>query len=111
MRKRDTNHDNGEWGVRLDITTVGRELELHGRHVVDAGNITHRGGVARASLNLLAVCDGLADTETDEVVARTWSTARFLYKTISSLRADQGICFTGCLTLTIDVLNNGRVQG
>lgn len=87
-------HDDGEWGVRLDIAAVGRELELHGRHVVDAGNITHRGGVARASLNLLAVCDGLADTESDEVVG-----------------ADQGVGFTGCLTLTINILNNGRVQG
>jgi len=86
-------HGDSEWGVRLDITTVGRELELDGRHVVDTGNITHRGGVARAGLNLLAICNGLADTEADEVVG-----------------ADKGIRFASCLTLAIDVLNDGRVQ-
>jgi hypothetical protein len=49
------NHDNGECGVSLDVTTVGRELELDGRHIVDARNITHRRRVARATLNLLAI--------------------------------------------------------
>jgi hypothetical protein len=87
-------HDNGEWGVRLDITTVGWELELDGRHVVDTGNITHRRGVARASFNLLAICDGLTETEGDEVVG-----------------ADEGVSFAVCQALTIDVLNDSRVQG
>jgi len=44
-------------------------------------------------LDLLAICDGLAGAETDEVIG-----------------ADNGICFTGCLTLTVDFLNDGGVQ-
>ena len=67
--KQDTNHDDGEWGVWLDVTTIGRERKLDRRHIVDGGNITHRCGVTRAFLDLLSVCDGLADTEADEVVA------------------------------------------
>jgi hypothetical protein len=109
--ERDTDHDNGECGVSLDVTTVGREFELDGRHIVDARNITHWRRVARATLNLLAIRESLADAETDEVVA----TVRLAPKTFcerprSSLRADEGVCFTGRLTFTIDVLNDGRVQ-
>lgn len=60
--------NDGECSVGLHITTVGRELELAGRHVVDARDITHWCGIARATLNLEAVRDGLTDTEVDEVV-------------------------------------------
>jgi len=87
-------HDNGKRGVSLDIAIIGRKLELDGRHVVDTRNVTHRRRVARASLNLLSICDGLADTEVDKVVG-----------------ADEGVCFTGCLSFTIDVLNDRGVQG
>lgn len=86
-------HDNGERGVWLDVTTIRWELKFNGRHVVDTGNIAHRRRVARASLNLLAVCDGLANAEANEVVC-----------------ADEGVRFAGCLTLTVDGLNDGRVQ-
>jgi len=87
-------HDNGELGVSLDITTIGREFELDRRHIIDTGNITHRCRIARATLNLLAICDGLTDAEVDEVVG-----------------ADEGICFAGRLTFTVDVLNDRGVQG
>jgi hypothetical protein len=86
-------HDDGEWCVWLDVTTVKRELKLHGRHVVDAWNITHRCGVARATLNLLAICNGLANAETDEVVG-----------------ADEGVRFAIGLALPDDGLNDRRVQ-
>ena len=69
--QRDTDHDNGERSVSLDVTTIGREFELDGRHVVDTRNVTHRRRVARATLNLLSICDGLIDAEADEVVATT----------------------------------------
>jgi len=39
-------HDNGEGSVGLNITTIGRELELYGWHVVNTGNITHRRRIA-----------------------------------------------------------------
>jgi len=39
-------HDNGERGIRLNVTTVGRELKLDGWHVVNTRNITHRRRVA-----------------------------------------------------------------
>lgn len=65
----DTDHDNGERGVSLDVTTIGGEFELDGRHVVDTRNVTHRRRVARATLNLLSIRDGLADAKADEVVA------------------------------------------
>jgi len=84
---------DSERGVSLDVTTIGRELELDRWHVVDTRNIAHRRRVARTALDLLAICDGLADAEANEVVG-----------------ADEGVCFTGRLTLTIDVLNNGGVQ-
>jgi len=87
-------HDNSERSVGLDVTTIGRELKLDGRHIIDTRNIAHWCRVTRATLNLLAVCDGLADTKADEVVG-----------------ADEGVCFTGCLTLTINILNDGGVQG
>ena len=63
-------------------------------------------------MNLLAICDGLTDAEADEVVA----TAKLASKTFherprSSLRADEGVCFTGRLALTINVLNDTGVQG
>jgi len=86
-------HGDSELGVGLNITTIGRELELDGRHVVDTRNITHWCRVARATLNLLAVCDGLADAKADKVVG-----------------ADKRVCFTGCLTLAINGLNDGGVQ-
>jgi len=68
-RQWDTDHDNGERGVSIDVTTIGRELKLDGRHVVDTRNVTHRRRVARATLNLLSIRDGLVDAEVDEVVA------------------------------------------
>lgn len=68
-RQRDADHDNGERGVSIDVTTIGRELKLDGRHVVDTRNVTHRRRVARATLNLLSIRDGLVDAEVDEVVA------------------------------------------
>lgn len=86
-------HDNSECGVGLDITTIGRKLKLDRRHVVDTRDVTHRRRVARATLNLLAVREGLADAKADEVVS-----------------ADEGVCFTVRQSLTIDVLNDGGVQ-
>jgi len=85
--------DNSERGVGVNVTAVGRELKLAGGHVVNARNITHRCRVARASLNLETICDGLADTEVDEVVG-----------------ADEGICFTRPVGSTVDLLNDRRVQ-
>jgi len=85
--------DNGERGVGVNVTTVRRELKFAGGHVVNARNITHRRRVARAALDLQAICEGLADTEIDEVV-----------------RADEGVCFTWPRTGTIDLLNNRGVQ-
>ena len=86
-------------------------MELDGRHVVDTRDITHRGRVARAPLNLLAICDGLADAEADEIVATVKvSYKSFCERSRSSLRADKGVRFAGSLTLTIDVLNDGGVQ-
>lgn len=67
--KKDTNQDNGERSVGVYVTTVWRELEFAGGHVVDTGDITHRGRVARATLNLLAVRESLADAEIDEVIS------------------------------------------
>lgn len=46
VRGSGTDHGNGKIGVSLDGTTIGRELELGGRHLVDTRNITHRCGVA-----------------------------------------------------------------
>lgn len=60
--------DNSKCSVGVHISTIGRELELAGRHIVDTRNITHRCRVTRAALNLQAVCDRLADTEVDKVV-------------------------------------------
>jgi len=85
--------DNGERGVGVNVTTVRRELKFAGGHVVNARNITHRRRVARAALDLQAICEGLADTEIDEVV-----------------RADEGVCLTWPRTGTIDLLNNRGVQ-
>lgn len=73
-----TNQDNGERSVGVHVTAIGRELELAGRHIVDTRNITHRRRVARATLNLETVCDRLADTEVDEVVAIRNVTAKSL---------------------------------
>lgn len=67
--KKGTNQDNGERSVGVYIAAVWRELEFAGRHVVDTGNVTHRGRVARATLNLLSVREGLADAEIDEVIS------------------------------------------
>jgi hypothetical protein len=64
----------------LNVGVISREVELAAGHVVDAGNITNRSGVARASLNLLAIRKGLADAEIDEVVAVMESTARSIRK-------------------------------
>lgn len=77
--KRNTNQDNCECGVGIDVTVIGGELKLAGRHVVDTGYITHGGRVTRAPLNLLAICDGLTYAEVDEVVA----TARSATKSLS----------------------------
>lgn len=85
--------DNGECSVGVYVTTVRRELEFTGRHVVDTRNITHRGRVARATLNLLAVREGLAGTEIDEVI---W--------------ADKGDRFTCSRSSTVDLLNDRWVQ-
>jgi hypothetical protein len=85
--------DNRERGVGVDVTTIGRERKLAGRHVVDTGYITHGRRVTRAPLNLLAICDGLADAEVDEIVV-----------------ADKGVRFTSRLSFTINVLNDAGVQ-
>lgn len=85
--------DNSERGIGVNVTTISRELELAGGHVVDARNITHRCRVTRASLNLEAICDGLANTEVDEVVT-----------------ADERIRFTSFPTGTIDLLKDRGVQ-
>ena len=87
-------------------------MELDGRHVVDTRNITHRRRVARTALNLLAICDGLADAEADEIIATVKLAPKtFCERPRSSLRADEGVCFTGRLTFTIDFLNDAGVQG
>jgi len=85
--------DNGECGVGINVTTIGRELKLAGGHVVDAGDITHRCRITRASLNLLAVREGFAHTHVDEVVG-----------------ADEGVRFTRGLAGTIDILNDSGFQ-
>ena len=37
-------------------------------HVINGRDITHRSGVARASLDLQTIRDGLSNTEVDEVI-------------------------------------------
>jgi len=88
-------HDNIERRVSRDISTIGRVCELAARHVGVTGNITHRRRVARASFNLLAVCEPLfvADAEVDKIVG-----------------ADEGVCFTGTISFAVDLLNNRGVQ-
>jgi len=62
-------------------------------------------------LNLLAICDGLANAEADEVVARTGLIViSFCERPLAGLRADDRVRFTICLTLTINLLNDGGIQ-
>jgi hypothetical protein len=84
---------DGERGVGLEGVEVLGEVEFGGRHVIDGRDITHGDGVTRTFLDLETIGDLLANTEADEVV-----------------RASKGVCFTSCLSLTIDVLNDGRIQ-
>jgi hypothetical protein len=60
----------GEALVGLDLASVDGEDELAGRHVCLGGDDAHGCGVARASLDLLAVCQGetLVLAKVDEVV-------------------------------------------
>jgi len=85
--------DNRECGVGSDVTIIGGELKLAGRHVIDTGYITHGRRVTRASLNLLAICEGLALAEVDEIVV-----------------ADKGVRFAIRLSFTINVLNDAGIQ-
>jgi len=84
---------DGERGIGSEGTKVLGEGELGGRHVIDGGNITHGDGVARTCLDLLAIGNSLSDTEADEVV-----------------RTNEGVLLTGCLSFTIDLLDDGRIQ-
>jgi hypothetical protein len=84
---------DGELGVGSDGIKVLGGVELGGRHVVNGRDVAHGGGVARTSLDLETVGNGLADTEVDEVV-----------------RANEGVCLTSSLTLAIDFLDDGRIQ-
>jgi hypothetical protein len=84
---------DGEWGIGSDGIEIVGEVEFGGGHVVDGGDITHRDGVTRTLFDLLAVGYGLPDTEADEVV-----------------RANERVCLTSCLSLTINILNDGRIQ-
>lgn len=62
-------HRDGECRVRRsNVTHVGGELELARRLSGLGGDVTHGDGVARATLYLQAIGDGLAHTEVDEVV-------------------------------------------
>jgi len=84
---------DGERGVGSEGVEVLGGAELGGRHVIGGRDITHGGWVTRTLLDLEAIGDGLANTEADEVV-----------------RADEGVGFTSRLSLTIDVLDDGRIQ-
>lgn len=62
-------------------------------------------------MNLEAICDGLADTEIDEVVAAGGSIAKSLGEIKGrNSRADEGIRFTCPPAGTIDLLNDRGVQ-
>jgi hypothetical protein len=62
-------------------------------------------------LNLETICDGLADTEVDEVVATGVLIAKSLREIMrQSSRADEGICFTRPVGSTVDLLNDRGVQ-
>ena len=61
-------HCDGERRVGLQNVEVLRVCELGSGHLCAGGNIAHRGRVTRASLNLLAVGNRLADAEVDEVI-------------------------------------------
>lgn len=66
-------HLNVESGVGLEILTVHRAHKLGRRHVRGRGNDTHRSGVTRTSLDLLAICQRQipnGETEVDKVVGR-----------------------------------------
>lgn len=62
-------------------------------------------------MNLLAVCDGLAQTHVDEVVATEGLVPKSFCGILEECsRADEGICFTRGLAGTIDVLNDFGIQ-
>jgi len=63
-------HRDRKVRVRLHRAQIGRENELRRRHVVHAGNHTHRRRVAGAILYLRAIREGQVDgrAEVDEVV-------------------------------------------
>lgn len=83
---------NGEWSVGRDGIKVPRRVEFSGRHVVDRGEITHGGRVARARLDLITIGNGLTNAVVDKVV-----------------RANKGIYLTSSLSLAIDILDDGRI--
>ena len=72
------------------------ECGFAGSHVVGTGYITGGRRVARAPLNPLAICDGLAYAEADEVVAVARSATKpFCEKSQWNALDDKGVQFTG----------------
>jgi hypothetical protein len=65
-------HLNVESGVGLDILTVHRVYKLGRRHIRGRGDDTHRSGVTRTRLDLLAIRERLisGEAEIDKVVGR-----------------------------------------
>ena len=65
-------HLNGEGGVGLDILTIDGRHKLGRRHVRGGGYFTHRSGVTRTPLDLLAIGERLisGEAEIDKVVGR-----------------------------------------
>jgi hypothetical protein len=84
---------DGERGVGSEGVEVPGEVEFGGGHVILGRDITHRDRIARTPLDLETIGNGLANTEAEEVV-----------------RANEGVCLTSRLSLTVDVLDDGRIQ-
>jgi hypothetical protein len=65
-------HLNVESGVGLEILTVCGGHKLSRRHICGRGNDTHRSGVTRTTLDLLAIRKRLicGEAEIDKVVGR-----------------------------------------
>lgn len=65
-------HLNVESGVGRDILTVDGRHKLGRGHVRGGGDDTHRSGITRTTLDLLAIREGLVngEAEIDKVVGR-----------------------------------------
>jgi len=66
-------HLDGEGSVGSEVLTIHRRLEFGTRHICRRSDDTHWSRVARARLDLLAICDGFVNGEAkvDKVIGRS----------------------------------------